>query len=177
MLIILGGLPGVGKSTIAKGLAESLKAVYLRIDTIEQAIKDASTLLDYQNEIEVIGEGYMVSCALAKDNLEIGAHVVLDSVNSIEITRQSFRKVAQELEKPYIEIELICSDSELHRQRVESRISNIPNLKLPSWQAVCDREYELWYTKDLTIDTAKISAEQAILQIKEKVLERSKQST
>ena len=39
MLIILGGLPGVGKTTIAKVLSKKLKAVYLRIDSIEEALK------------------------------------------------------------------------------------------------------------------------------------------
>ena len=39
MLIIFGGLPGSGKSTIARALALRLGAVYLRIDTIEQAIR------------------------------------------------------------------------------------------------------------------------------------------
>lgn len=41
MLIIFSGLPGSGKSTIARALARRLRAVYLRIDTIEQAIRDA----------------------------------------------------------------------------------------------------------------------------------------
>lgn len=41
MLIIFSGLPGSGKSTIARALAQRLGAVYLRIDTIEQAIRDA----------------------------------------------------------------------------------------------------------------------------------------
>ena len=36
MLYIFSGLPGCGKSTVAKMLSEKLKAVYLRVDTIEQ---------------------------------------------------------------------------------------------------------------------------------------------
>ena len=35
MLTVLSGLPGVGKTTIARELARSLAAVYLRIDSIE----------------------------------------------------------------------------------------------------------------------------------------------
>lgn len=37
MLIAFGRLPGTGKATVAKNLARKLGAVYLRIDTLEQA--------------------------------------------------------------------------------------------------------------------------------------------
>jgi predicted kinase len=35
ILIIFGGLPGTGETTLARALAEQLGAVFLRIDTIE----------------------------------------------------------------------------------------------------------------------------------------------
>jgi predicted kinase len=38
MLIVFSGLPGVGKTTIAQALARELRATYVRIDTIEDAI-------------------------------------------------------------------------------------------------------------------------------------------
>ena len=37
VLIVFSGLPGVGKTTIARELGRSLAAVYLRIDSIEHA--------------------------------------------------------------------------------------------------------------------------------------------
>ena len=39
-LYIFSGLPGSGKSTLAINLSQYNKASYLRIDTIEQALKD-----------------------------------------------------------------------------------------------------------------------------------------
>lgn len=41
MPIILGGLPGTGKSTAARLVAARTGAVWLRIDTIGQAIRDS----------------------------------------------------------------------------------------------------------------------------------------
>jgi chloramphenicol 3-O-phosphotransferase len=38
VLVVLGGLPATGKSTIARLLAEQTKAPYLRVDCIEQSI-------------------------------------------------------------------------------------------------------------------------------------------
>lgn len=176
MLIILGGLPGVGKSTIAKKLCENLKAVYLRIDSIEQAIKEAA--VHNPNGLkEVIAEGYMTAYAIAKDNLEIGLTVVTDSVNSIAITREDYQNIANSLNKPFLEIELICSDQTKHQHRVETRTSSIPNQKLPTWQDVLNREYEPWQTKHLTVDTAFISVDEAVEIIIKKKIQTEKTRT
>jgi len=153
MLIILGGLPGVGKSALAKMLAEKIKAVYLRIDSIEQAIRNAAQF-NKQNQLEIFAEGYMVAYAIAKDNLEAGLTVIADSVNSIEVTRSDYRRIAQGANKPYVEIEIICSDKAEHKRRIETRKSTLPGIKLPTWQDILDREYDAWETKSFTIDTA-----------------------
>ena len=38
MLVIFAGLPGVGKTAMARELARQIGATHLRIDSIEQAI-------------------------------------------------------------------------------------------------------------------------------------------
>lgn len=161
MLIIFGGLPGVGKSTISTALAKRIKAVYLRIDSIEQAIKNAA-VFNNQSNTKVIAEGYMSAYAIADDNLKLGHTVITDSVNPIDITRQEYRKIAQSLDKPYFEVEVICSDQVQHQKRIETRDVSIANLKLPTWQEVLDRDYDEWKTKDMVIDTAIYSVEQAV---------------
>jgi len=44
MLLILSGLPGTGKTTIAHELARRLRAVHVRIDSIEQAIRSSGVV-------------------------------------------------------------------------------------------------------------------------------------
>jgi predicted kinase len=73
MLIIFGGLPGVGKTTLAKAVAREWEAVYLRVDTIEQALRFSETLRG-----EVGPAGYLVAYRLAEENLRIGGRVVAD---------------------------------------------------------------------------------------------------
>ena len=43
-LIVFAGLPGAGKSTHARALALELGAIWLRIDSIEQAIHQSGVL-------------------------------------------------------------------------------------------------------------------------------------
>ena len=52
------------------------------------------------------------------------------------------------------EIEVICSDVALHRQRAEARKSDIAGLKLPTWQDIVGRHYEPWDRDHLVLDTA-----------------------
>ncbi|MEO1068629.1 MAG: AAA family ATPase [Cyanobacteria bacterium J06638_6] len=147
MLYIFGGLPGTGKSSLSSRLARHHRAVYLRIDTIEQAIKAAGKPLTGP-------EGYQVAYGLAVDNLRLGATVVADSVNPIETTRAAWRDAAELAECPYLEIEVICSDA-----------ADIAGLRLPTWQDVVDRDYAPWRTPHLVIDTAGRSLEQSFVEL------------
>jgi predicted kinase len=118
MLVILGGLPGTGKTTLARSLARELHAVHLRIDSIEVALHRAGVT-------SVSDEGYRIAYALAEDNLKLGLTVIADSVNPIAITRDAWRAVARRANVRAIDVEIVCSDVEEHRLRVESRTSDI----------------------------------------------------
>lgn len=154
MLIALGGLPAVGKSALAMALARRTGAVHLRIDTIEQAMRNAG--------ITVSGpEGYHVARDLAKEYLHIGHTVIVDSVNPVAITRGYWHETATCMKVELLEVEVVCSDKRQHRQRVESRVSDIPGLVLPNWQQVRDRHYEPWKTAHV-IDTAGCTLEETV---------------
>jgi predicted kinase len=157
MLIILGGLPGTGKTTIAKQLAKQLKAMVLRVDTAEQVLKETAHLNG--------PEGYMVCYALAAENLSIGMTVIADSVNSIQITREAWQAVAKKSAVPFLEVEFICSDLTVHQKRIETRTTDIVGLTLPSWQAVLDRTYEPWASKDLVFDTSQKTVHEIVAAI------------
>jgi len=60
--------------------------------------------------------------------------VIADTVNPIQVTRQAWRKVAESLETPFVEIEVVCSDDREHRHRIETRVADIPGFVLPSWE-------------------------------------------
>ncbi|MDM0075114.1 AAA family ATPase [Variovorax sp. J2P1-59] len=155
MLIVLGGLPGTGKTAMARELVARLPSAYLRIDTIEAALMNMSALGD------VGPAGYVLAYELAKSNLALGMTVVADCVNPLSVTREAWRAVAAGASSGLLEIEVVCSDPVEHRRRVESREADIPGLTLPTWEAVLRHEYEAWTTGRLVIDSALVSASEA----------------
>ena len=157
ILVVLGGLPGTGKTTIARQLAAQLRATYLRVDMIEQALRSSLGLGG-----DVGAAGYEVAYATAEANLTPGRSVVADCVNPIPVTREAWRRVAERSNAVLAEIELVCSDDTEHRRRIETRSSDIPGFTQPSWADVVDRDYEPWPQAMLQIDTAKTSEREAI---------------
>ncbi|VVE78756.1 AAA family ATPase [Pandoraea sputorum] len=160
MLIVFAGLPGAGKTTVARALARAIAAVYIRIDTLEQAFVGS-----VDDGVDIGPAGYMAGYAVAKDNLSSGLTVIADAVNALQLTRDAWRSVATEMRVGILEVELICSDASVHRKRVEERQADIPGHKLPTWKRVIERQYDPWDVGHLVIDTACVSVSQAVDQI------------
>ena len=159
MLIIFGGLPGAGKTTIARDLAQQIDATHVRIDSIEQALR--------QSGVSVVAHGYRIGYAVAEDNLRLGHTVVADSVNPLLITRVAWRDVANRAAVRAVEVEVICSDVAEHRRRVENRHADVEGLQLPTWEEVLARDYQGWEGQHLVIDTARLTIGDAVAAIRE----------
>ena len=146
VLVIFSGLPGVGKTAIARELARAIGAVHLRIDSIEQALRKAG--------FRVEGEGYEVAYAVAEDNLRAGRTVIADCVNPWPLTRAAWRSVAERAGVGAVDVEILCSDAGEHRRRVELRHPDLAGHALPTWQEVVERDYHAWDRDRLVVDTA-----------------------
>ena len=157
MLIVLGGLPGTGKTTIARELARAIDGVHIRIDSIEQAILESRL-----SPASVEDAGYRAAYAVAEDNLRLGRTVIADSVNSLSITRDAWLRVANRAQVAIVEVEVECSDAAEHRRRVEDRFGDLPGLPALTWQDVVTREYQPWERDHLVIDTAGRTVEQCV---------------
>jgi predicted kinase len=142
MLIIFAGLPASGKSTIARALARERGAVWLRIDSIEQAIRESGVVAGSLDDA-----GYRAAYAVAEDNLRLGRVVIGDPVNPWMLTRNAWRDTGLRVGARVVEIETVCSDVEEHRHRVDTRAKEVPGL-------ISDRDYHTWDRDHVTIDTA-----------------------
>jgi predicted kinase len=162
-LVVFGGLPGVGKTTIASRLAAQIGAVFLRIDVIEMALHDEG--------VEVEGQGYAVAYALAESNLRLGLTVIADSVNPIPLTRDAWRAVAARAGARLVEVEVICSDAAEHRRRVEARVADLPGFVSPTWAEVVERDYAPRADDRLVIDTAVMALEESVATLRGRLRE------
>ncbi len=148
-LVVFAGLPGAGKTTLARAAARGLGATYLRVDTVEQTLRAGGTL-----PAGVVAEGYAVAYGVAADNLALCRPVVADQVNPLGLTRDAWRAVADAAGARLVDVEVVCSDASEHRRRVEARTSDIPGLALPTWDEVQARAYHAWDRPRLVLDTA-----------------------
>ena len=157
LLIVFAGLPGVGKSTLARELALRTGAVWLRADSIEQAIRESGVVPG-----DLRDAGYRAAQAVALDNLRLGRDVVADCVNDWKIARDGWQAVGLRAGVAVMWVEVVCSDLEEHRRRVETRSVDVPGLTPPDWQAVVERDYHDWDRERLTVDTAGGSVDESL---------------
>jgi predicted kinase len=159
VLIALSGLPGVGKTTIARELAVVLAAVHVRIDSIEQALRNAG--------MTVYDEGYRVAYAVAEDNLRLGRIVIADCVNPWPLTRREWQMVAARAAAAVrvLSVELVCSDLDEHKRRVESRVPDIAHHRVPTWTEVIAHDYRPWDGDRLVVDTARLDVPDCVQRI------------
>lgn len=160
MLIVFAGLPGAGKSTLASALAQELGATWLRIDSIEQAMREGIELPQ-----DIGPAGYFVAYRLAADNLRLGGIVIADSVNPLALTRDAWRAVGESAGVRVVEVEVSCSDAEEHKRRIETREVKVPGLRRTRWEEVMQRHYEPWTRSPLRIDTAGQSVTRSLEQL------------
>ena len=165
MLVVVGGLPATGKTTVSRAAAGRTGAAYVRIDSIEQALAefaDRTEAADGLRHAVNYGLGYDVAYAVARDLLRQGLTVFAECVNPLKITREAWREVAETTGARLVEVELVCSDAVEHERRATTRTVDIPGLFLPSWKDILEREYEPWDRAHVVLDTAGVAAETTV---------------
>ena len=157
VLVVVSGLPATGKSTVAGRLAQQVKAPYLRVDRIEQAIVDWTALMHPVGPV-----GYAVAHQIAAEQLALGLDVIVECVNPITVTRDGWLQTGKSAGAAVIEVELFCSDAAEHERRVLTRPSDVEGLTKPDWDQVRKREYEPWSRPHLAFDTTRLGVQEVV---------------
>ena len=159
-LISFSGLPGVGKSTIAKALSQRMSVMYLRVDVVESALRESMLSIDRPEDA-----GYRAICGIAESNLRLGHSVIADTVNPVPESRRLWSDAAHAAKADLINIEIVCSDLAEHKRRVETRLADIEGHPLPSWERVQNRVYHAWATVDIRLDSSVLRVEESVERI------------
>ncbi len=150
-LIVVCGLPCVGKSTVADGLAQKLKLTALSVDPIESAILQSGIKRSFQTGLAA----YLVAETLASEQLRLGLCVIVDAVSPVKQARDIWRNLSRQYGAGLVIIECVL-DPVLHKKRVQARVRGMKGIPEVTWEDVQDRrrEYLEWEEDRLVLDTA-----------------------
>jgi predicted kinase len=115
LLLVLCGLPGVGKSTVAGYAAERLDAVRLRSDVVRKELFDDPDY-DERETMAVYGE----LCDRASDHLGASKSVVLDATFARARYRQRAQTLASRHDVRFRLVRVVC-DRPTATQRIATR--------------------------------------------------------
>jgi predicted kinase len=152
VLIVISGLPGTGKSAVARATADRIGAVHLSIDPVENAMLGAGAERGWTTGVAA----YEAVRVMAQDNLARGLIVVIDAVNDSEAARDTWRRASTESTAPVHFFLLRLDDLAEHQRRLEGRERAMEYLNEPSWSSVRDRAaaYEPWVGHLTEIDAS-----------------------
>jgi len=120
MIILLAGLPGTGKSTLARALAPHLNGVILSKDDIRHAIFPTSDI-EYSTRQDDFVMHLMLEAATWLLNENPNRMIILDGRTfSRRYQIDEVIRVANQLHQPRRLLECVCSE-ELARSRIESQ--------------------------------------------------------
>ncbi|MBM4405478.1 MAG: ATP-binding protein [Chloroflexi bacterium] len=169
-LLMLSGLPGTGKSTQAKKLAERLSATIIESDDIRRKLFAAPAFTDVESSY-VFQVCYLVMERLLKK----GVPIVFDATNRLERHRQQVYDIAEAC-KADLHIVHVDAPQAIVRERLERRLKK-PGIKS---QAVADwkvyvrmrRDVERIGRPHMSINTAKetdAAIEKVVAAVKQKM--------
>jgi uncharacterized protein len=125
LVLVVGGLAGSGKTTLAKALAEGLSAEQLRTDVVRQELFGAEAqparlddgIYDPIRRGQVYDELFRRAAALHADRVS----VVLDGTfSTVELVRQANR-VCSDSRGIFLAVECVCPP-EIARERIRERL-------------------------------------------------------
>ncbi len=137
LLVVLSGLPGTGKTTLAVALCRELQAVHLRVDAIETSAAPFT-----RGPLGALG--YAVAHEVAVGNLALGWTVVIDAVNPVPEARAGWQHAARRGQAAIVMLETRLGDEREHQRRVEARLPDMPGQVVPTWQEVMQSDWVAW---------------------------------
>ncbi len=169
-VVWLTGLPGSGKTTIARGVVEFLRSKGLKVelldgDEVRRWLSPEAGFTREDRERHLIRVAY-VSKLLARN----GVAVVASFVSPYRDVRAKIREIIESESIPFIEVYVKCSLEEcirrdpkgLYKKALRGEIKNMTGINDP---------YEAPENPDVIVDTEKFSVNENVGKVIKKILE------
>ena len=151
-LVVFSGLPGAGKSTFADLAGRELGCPVFSKDELHASLKRSGLSYDRAGWMS-----HELLTLLANNQLRLGQSAVLDSVTALQKLRDGWHMLADGYGAVFRPVECVCSDAEVHRQRLEARRRGAHGLRDLAWDDVAEvaARYEPWEAEQpLVLDSA-----------------------
>ena len=165
-LVLVGGLPGTGKSTVAAGIGAAHQWQVLRSDELRRrlttAVPDGGGLFTGRYDADSTREGYETLLRTAERSLAFGESVVLDASWTDGRWRTAATEVADRTGSELVT--LYCeADEQVAVQRIEERRAEGSDISeaTPEVRTAMRRVVDPWHAA-ASIDTSSMTPEQAV---------------
>ena len=147
MIVIICGLPGVGKSTLAKNLAPMINSTILSSDKIRKELFLNPTYSPFERRLV-----YDVMIILAKYLNESGCNCILDATFNREESRLEIREKLHLGDREFQIVECLCPEKVVI-SRLKSREDDYSDATMETYQKM-KKIYEPVKIDHISVDTA-----------------------
>jgi predicted kinase len=162
MLIVLHGLPGVGKSTLAEKIAEMTGGMVLGSNYIRRQIFGCDAyacanvpLMPFTDQEIILSYRTILYCA--KLVLSCGKTVIMDATFQKKIYVEMAKEIAQKANTPFFLIKVVC-DENVCKERMDKREKERKSDSIVGYAhhvEVKEKIFEEYDPVDFTFDSSK----------------------
>jgi hypothetical protein len=146
-LVLVSGVPGVGKSTVAEWIADRLDAVHLRTDVVRKELFPDPSYSDAETDAV-----YATVVDRGREHLRAGRSAVLDATYKDREKRVGPRRAARDLDVP-LRIVKVEAEPAVVRERIRQRTDDASDADVEIYERF-RREFEPIERPYTTIDNS-----------------------